>query len=348
MEFKSDYYYGKEANQYIFYRIPKMLFTEPYFCKMSNDSKILYGLMLDRMGISGKNNWRDENNRIFIYFTLEDIQKYLNCSHTKGVKLTAELENMNLIESVKQGQGKPTRIYIKKFFTSANKTYQQKFTDYPQSYPQESQNFTKQEMQTCENEKSGLPKIGSTDISKTDTNNNNYNNNEFNNIECNKSKSMSCHNEITDYDYDNDLKHNNSDNIDEYPLNKFVNKHKKQQQFENFVKEQINYNLLISNNPEEKTEVDSLVFMITETLLSNSQTIRINGENKTLSIVKSVFSKIDYGIIRYTINKFKEQKHKIKHIKSYLLTCLYNARAESVYNGINYLSSMGYNLPQSS
>ncbi len=54
MEFKSDYYYGNEANQYIFYRIPKMLFTEPYFCKMSNDSKILYGLMLDRMGYLSK------------------------------------------------------------------------------------------------------------------------------------------------------------------------------------------------------------------------------------------------------------------------------------------------------
>lgn len=105
---------------------------------------------------------------------------------------------------------------------------------------------------------------------------------------------------------------------------------------------------MISNNPEEKTEVDSLVFMITETLLSNSQTIRISGENKPLSVVKSVFSKIDYGIIKYTINKFKEQKHKIKHIKSYLLTCLYNAQSESVYNGINYLNSMGYHLPQSS
>ncbi len=104
---------------------------------------------------------------------------------------------------------------------------------------------------------------------------------------------------------------------------------------------------MISNNPEEKTEVDSLVFIMIETLLSNSQSIRINGEDKPLFIVKSVFSKVDYGIIRYTINKFKEQKHKIKHIKSYLLTCLYNSCSESIYNGINYLNSMAYYLPQS-
>ena len=80
MEFKSDHYYGNEANQYIFYRIPKMLFTEPYFCKMSNDSKILYGLMLDRMSISVKNNWRDENNRIFIYFNVSSTKIYSLCA----------------------------------------------------------------------------------------------------------------------------------------------------------------------------------------------------------------------------------------------------------------------------
>ncbi len=143
MEFKSDYYYRNEANQYIFYSILKILFTEPYFCKISNDAKILYGLMLDRMSISVKNNCRDENNRIFIYFILEDIQKYLNCGHIKGVKFTAELENINLIERVKQGQGKPTMIYIKKFFITDDNIYRHKSTDYPQSYPQENQNFTK-------------------------------------------------------------------------------------------------------------------------------------------------------------------------------------------------------------
>ena len=82
MEFKSDYYYGNESEQYIFYRIPKILFTKPYFKKMSNDARVLYGLMLDRMGLSIKNNWRDEDNKIYIYFTLEDIQEYMNNGHT--------------------------------------------------------------------------------------------------------------------------------------------------------------------------------------------------------------------------------------------------------------------------
>ncbi len=346
MEFKSDYYYGNESEQYIFYRIPKILFTEPHLKKMSNDARVLYGLMLDRMGLSIKNNWRDEDNKIYIYFTLEDIQEYMNCGHTKGVKIIAELEKLNLIERVKQGQGKPTKIYIKKFFADDGNSYPQKSKSYTQNYQQGNQDFHKQEVQTSENEKSRLPQNGNADFSKTDTNNTKYNNNDFNNNDFNKSKSVSCHINESEFNNDYDCDYDYSDNS-EYPLNSFINPDKKQKQIENFVKKQINYSYLMSNVLVEKAEVDSLVFIITETLLSTSPTIRIGSEDKPLSVVQSVISKVDYGVIIYTINKFKEQKHPIKHKKMYLLTCLYNAYTESIYNGINYLNSIGYNLPKS-
>jgi len=109
-------------------------------------------------------------------------------------------------------------------------------------------------------------------------------------------------------------------------------------------KKQINYNLLLLDNFEEKSEVDSLILIITETLLSDSSVIRVGREDKPSSVVKSMLAKVDYGTIKYTINKFKEQKHEIKHKKSYLLTCLYNAKIEGIYNGINYLNSRGYEL----
>ena len=66
-----DYFYGTEAEQYTFYRIPKVLFTDPGFRRITADAKILYGLMLDRMGLSIRNGWLDEQERVFIYFTLE-------------------------------------------------------------------------------------------------------------------------------------------------------------------------------------------------------------------------------------------------------------------------------------
>ena len=114
-----DYFYGDEAEQYTFYRIPKVLFTDPAYRRISSDAKILYGLMLDRMGLSVRNGWLDDCQRVFIYFTLEDALEYLCCGHTKAVSLFGELDKGGLIERKKQGQGKPTKIYVKNFVRKA-------------------------------------------------------------------------------------------------------------------------------------------------------------------------------------------------------------------------------------
>ncbi len=115
---KLKYYYGTEAESFNFFRIPKLLFTDKRFADVSVEAKVLYGLMLDRMGLSIKNGWHDKENRVFIYFTLEEIMESLNCAHTKATKLLVELDVQNgigLIERKKQGQGKPTIIYVKRF-----------------------------------------------------------------------------------------------------------------------------------------------------------------------------------------------------------------------------------------
>ena len=116
----SDYYYGDESNQFSFYRIPRQLVTGEQFKRLSADTKQLYGLLLDRMGLLAKNGWYDEQGRIFIYYTLDEIQEDLNCAHGKAVKLLSKLDTGNgfgLIERVKQGQGRPTKIYVKRFTT---------------------------------------------------------------------------------------------------------------------------------------------------------------------------------------------------------------------------------------
>ena len=115
-----DYYYGDESNQFSFYRIPRQLITGDRFKRLSTDAKLLYGLLLDRMGLSAKNGWYDEQGRVFIYYKLDEIQEDLNCAHGKAVKLLSELDTGNgfgLIERIKQGQGRPTKIYVKRFTT---------------------------------------------------------------------------------------------------------------------------------------------------------------------------------------------------------------------------------------
>ena len=76
-----DYYYGGESEQFAFYRIPRQLVTGSYFKNLSTDAKLLYGLLLDRMSLSMKNGWYDEQGRVYIYYPLDEIQEALCCSH---------------------------------------------------------------------------------------------------------------------------------------------------------------------------------------------------------------------------------------------------------------------------
>ena len=82
-----DYYYGDESSQFSFYRIPRQLVAGQQFKKISTDAKLLYGLLLDRMGLSARNGWYDDAGRVYIFYTLDEIQEDLNCGHEKAVKL---------------------------------------------------------------------------------------------------------------------------------------------------------------------------------------------------------------------------------------------------------------------
>lgn len=118
----SDYFYGDESEQFIYFRIPRLLITSPRFKHLSTDAKLLYGMLLDRMSLSAKNNWYDEDGRVYIYYTVEEICGDMNCGRDKAMKLLAELDTgkgVGLIERIKQGQGKPTKIYVKRFTTRA-------------------------------------------------------------------------------------------------------------------------------------------------------------------------------------------------------------------------------------
>ena len=152
-----DYFYGAESEQFSFYRIPKVLFTEERFKNISAEAKVLYGLLLDRMSLSAKNGWQDKENRVYIIFTIEDIMAAMGCADQKAGKLLHELESKcRLIERKRQGLGKPNLIYVKNFVT-----------------PSESRFLNR------ENHDSGEVKITDQEPLKSRSNNTEYNNTEF-------------------------------------------------------------------------------------------------------------------------------------------------------------------------
>ena len=148
------YHLGMDAEQYAFFRIPKLLITEPYFRRLSTDAKLLYGLMLDRMSLSMRNGWMDDDGHVYIYFTLEEACEQLCCKTDKAVKLFAELDSakgVGLIKRVKQGLGRPAKIYVLRFMGMEDEPGE----DTPKAEPP-----------SCRN-----PDFGKTEGNKTDKNN---------------------------------------------------------------------------------------------------------------------------------------------------------------------------------
>ena len=78
-----NYFYGPQAEQFAFYRIPKVLFTDPAFRGISTDAKVLYGLLLDRMSLSARNDWLDEQGRVYIVFTAATRRPSAFCANWK-------------------------------------------------------------------------------------------------------------------------------------------------------------------------------------------------------------------------------------------------------------------------
>ena len=116
-----DYFYGQAGELFSFFRIPKALFQEQQFQNLSTDAKTLYGILLDRMSLSVKNEWFDKKGRVFIIFTIEDVKRTLRCADNKATRLLRELEEFGLIERKRRGQGKPCLVYVKNFSAESSK-----------------------------------------------------------------------------------------------------------------------------------------------------------------------------------------------------------------------------------
>ncbi|MGE4548118.1 MAG: DUF6017 domain-containing protein [Intestinibacillus sp.] len=292
-----DYYYGSESEQFSFFRIPRQLVTGEHFRRVSTDSKLLYGLLLDRMGLSAKNGWYDEQGRVFIYYTLGEIQADLCCGHEKAVKLLAELDTgkgVGLIERIKQGQGRPAKIYVKRFTIRAAPSSPPLA---PEPHPRlpifGSQDFGKAEVKGSEKPKSALPAFGSADFGKPDASYININNTYKNQL--NPSIHPSC------------------------PRPRLMDR----QTIKESVYENIDYEILREKTPAD--ELDELIELIVDTLCTTRSTVKIGGEEIPSDEVRTRLWSLDASHIEYVFERLNANTEKVHNIRAYLLTALYRA-----------------------
>lgn len=290
----SNYFYGDEATQFTYFRIPCQLITYPRFKHMSTDSKLLYGMLLDRMSLSIKNEWYDDTGRVYIYYTVNEICEDLNCGRDKAMKLLGELDTnkgVGLIERVRQGQGKPDRIYVKRFTTQELPPKPEKKPEPPA--PPQAVEFD--DVQASDFSTQRGRDFRRAEAEKSDPNQTNRNQIDF--IQPDQSIYPPAPNE-------------NQEGIDRCEVREEV-------------KENIEYEYLRQELPYD--DVESLLELIVDVVRSTASTMRIGGEVLPVEAVRRRFRQLDSEHIKYVIDSLRQTTTKINNIRAYLLTALYNA-----------------------
>ena len=309
---KLSYFYGREADQYSFYKIPKLLFTEEYFKKISVEAKVLYGLMLDRMSLSMKNQWFDTEGRAYIYYSLEDIMDAMGCSNKKAISIMKELDiefGIGLIEKKRQGQGKPTMIYLKQFMIQDA----QKCNNYISGEKSAISEVKNLHVLKCKNVMSRSEEFTHPEVKKLHTNKNNINNTELSNTESNH---IISENDGMGFDVEAYLK---------------------------IIKENIELDILLERYPYDRELLTGIFDLILETVLCKNKFIIVASSEYPAELVRSKFLKLNMFHVEYAMDCMRKNTSKIHNIKKYLLAALFNA--PSTISGY-YQAEVNHDLPQ--
>lgn len=322
-----DYYYGIEAEQFSFYRVPRLLIKDERFKGLSSDAKLLYGLMLDRMSLSMKNGWLDDENRAYIIYTVDAIMEDLGCSKPTCTKIMRELDSENgigLIEKKRRGLGKPDIIYVKNFSSVPNEKEEKEPSNPDVSTEVKNFNFKKQKNLTSGSKESELQGVKESDL-KRERNltseskeivpqevndfSPNYNNTNHNNLSYN------------DMNYINPINHSGSEGKQEKTdmmddVNAYIELIKDNIEYEHHMK---------YDDWQNKALYEELFAVICEVVCVKRTTIRIAGEDYPYEPVKSKFLKLNSGHLEYVIGCMHDTNTKITNIKAYMVTALYNA-----------------------
>jgi len=291
-----DYFYGNESELFSYYRIPRLLVTDKLFKNLSTDAKLLYGLLLDRMSLSAKNCWFDSKGRVYIYYPVEQIEDALNCSHGKAVKLMAELDTgtgIGLIERTRQGLGKPSIIYVKQFTRKS----------IPQPPLPSNSN-------TSGNPENRLPEVRKSNLRKSEN--------------CTSGGSNIEPQEV----HKSEVSYNKKNYLNKSYLYQSINQSNQAMDMIDrnkmiiCIQENIGY---IAFDERKRPQVGELVNLIADVLCSPQATFRIGKTQIKSEIVKKRLIELQQSHIEYVLDSMNKNTTKIRNIRGYLLTALYNA-----------------------
>lgn len=285
-----DYFLGDESEQFSFIRVPKIFFMDKRFDKLSYGAKIMYGLLLDRMSLSRKNNWRDTQGRTYVIYTIESIQEDFNVSKTTAVNFVKELEEFGLIEKKKRPNA-PAMIYVKNFLPHKEKNAEnQQNSGSPENGIPEVQNMEVQKMESRKSQeisgslKNGLPKTKLPEVQKMESNKTNIIN----------------------------------------KTNNILSSSSEREEMRMMIQERINYNVIIEYEPELQM-VDEIINCLVNIFDSPKTGYKIDGYMVSLEQIKTKIlhnlSEENFKVILKNIQSNGAET--IHNLQNYVMVCFY-------------------------
>ena len=338
---KFNYYYGSEADQFSFIRIPKIMLIDKVFQTLSMAAKVLYGVLLDRMSLSMKNGWLDEENRVYIIYQIGEIQEDLGFTKKKAMDLLAELEEFGLLEKKRRGHGLPNILYVKSFMseketrgseTGTSETEQEgdrspeNSTSEPETF--DSIDSRSAEIYTQEVPKSALLEVPETAPLRSKTN--------INNTYRSKTESNPIVSTCEEMSVRQDSIRSEEKRYTDTPA-------VRAKIYEQIIRENICYDDLLISHAEDRELIDGITDLILETVVGTRDEILIASSRYPAEVVRSRFLKLNYSHIEYVLHCLRQNTTKVKNIRKYLLATLFNA--PSTMDGY-YQAEVNHDMPQ--
>ena len=318
-----DYYYGVEAEQFTFVRVPKVLFTDKeHFGGLSNEAKLLYGLLLERMSLSRKNNWIDKHNRVYIIFPVEEIEESLNVGHEKALNLLKELDDQSgigLVKKKRRGLGLPSILYVKNFIVKG----EQNTDRVPTSRSTENgiQEVGKTDFKKSENQTSANPKNRLLEVGKSDSNNIDINNTDMS------------------YTYDQSINQSRVGFQNFSPEADGLIDGIDRNTVEEEVKKQIDYDCLISYPDSSVVQMAEEIKDLMVDVLCGERSVVSEGKRVSDETVRAAYRKITFDHVQYVMKSLVSYPDKISRIDHFLTASLFNSvytLTNSTFAGFEY------------
>ena len=360
-----DYYYGAQAEQFNFIRIPKSMIVDPMFADLSVNAKLLYGVLLDRMNLSMKNKWFDSENRVYIIYQISEIMEDFNFSKKTAVRYLNELEDFGLVEKKRRGLGLPSLLYVKNFIVLQDHS-EPDDTDFIDKSEEDNlsenmENFVNTELETSKGVETytsrSVDMVTSKGVEQETLRGAGTYTSGSVDVETSKGVRQitsrgvkSTLQEVTEKDPLINKTNNSNTNMNNTDLSNTKTNNTKESntilsnpvvkqaidkmgreeesdfdKYKKLVKENIDYDVLIDRHYIEKSIIDGMVNLMVETMISENDYIVISSTKFPKETVKSRFLKLDISHIEYVLECMNHNTTKIKNIKKYLLAALYNA-----------------------